>query len=74
MDQNKGSHLLGILSNRKYLVKVKISFRYDDLVDYNGRDVIIVLPGQTTMYDIERLAVMDTIRGQVVDGIQNLGN
>lgn len=33
-------------------------------MDYNGRDVLIVLPGQTTMYDITRLMVVDTIQGR----------
>ena len=30
-------------------------------MDYNGRDVLLVLPGQTTMYDISRLTVTDSI-------------
>lgn len=44
--------------------------RYDDLVDYNGRDILIVLPGQTTMYDISSLAVMDSIRKKVIGRIE----
>ena len=44
--------------------------RYDDLVDYNGRDILIILPGQTTMYDIAYLAVVDSIRQNVIGSIE----
>ena len=44
--------------------------RYDDLVDYNGRDILIILPGQTTMYDISHLAVVDSIRQNVIGSIE----
>ena len=37
--------------------------RYDDLVDYNGRDIIISLPFKTTVYDIIFFAIVDTING-----------
>lgn len=43
--------------------------RYDDLVDYNGRDIIIVLPTSTTMYDIAGLAVRDVVRERVLGWI-----
>ena len=39
-------------------------------MDYNGRDVIIVLPGQRTMYDICSLAVMDTIHQRVLGWVE----
>ena len=35
--------------------------RYDDLRDYDGRDVKITLPGKTTVYDIAYLAIVDTV-------------
>ena len=38
--------------------------RYDDLVDYNGRDIIIALPFKTTVYDILFFAIVDTINGK----------
>ena len=33
------------------LSKTKL-LRYDDLVDYNGRDILVSLPSKTTVYDI----------------------
>ena len=39
--------------------------RYDDLVDYNGRDIIISLPFKTTVYDIIFFAIVDTINGKL---------
>ena len=44
--------------------------RYDDLGDYNGRDILIILPGQTTMYDIAFLAVIDSIRKKIIGRIE----
>ena len=41
--------------------------RYDDLVDYNGRDILIALPFKTTVYDIMFFAVVDTINGRSFD-------
>ena len=38
--------------------------RYDDLVDYNGRDIIIALPFKKTVYEILFFAVVDTINGK----------
>ena len=43
--------------------------RYDDLVDYNGRDIVIVLPSSTSMYDIASLAVRDVVRDRVLGWI-----
>ena len=43
--------------------------RYDDLVDYSGRDIIIVLPTSTSMYDIASLAVRDVVRDRVLGWI-----
>lgn len=40
--------------------------RYDDLVDYSGRDILISLPHKTTVYDIKFFAVVDTIKGHVL--------
>ena len=50
--------------------KLSPNFRYDDLVDYNGRDIIIVLPGPTTMYDISSLAVMDSINQRMLGWVE----
>ncbi len=37
--------------------------RFDDLKVYNGKDVIITLPGATTVFDINYLAVYsDTVQ------------
>ena len=43
--------------------------RFDDLVDYNGRDIVIVLPSSTSMYDIASLAVRDVVRDRVLGWI-----
>jgi len=40
--------------------------RYDDLVDYNGRDIVVSLPSKTTVYDIRYFAVVDTLKGKVM--------
>jgi len=44
--------------------------RYDDLVDYNGRDIIIALPFKTTVYDILYFAVVDTINDRVMGKVR----
>jgi len=44
--------------------------RYDDLVDYNGRDIIIALPFKTTVYDILFFAIVDTINDRVVGKVK----
>ena len=39
--------------------------RYDDLGEYAGRDVVVVVPRPASVYTLAAIAVVNTITGQV---------
>ena len=43
--------------------------RYDDLGEYAGRDVVVVVPRPASVYTLAAIAVVNTITGQVGSGV-----
>ncbi|XP_023345279.1 protein Skeletor, isoforms B/C [Eurytemora carolleeae] len=70
---NRGYKFKG--SRRKTPEKFEIEVpnennRLDDLRDYNGRDVTLILNGKASFYSIRYIAVYDDINGQVLGQVE----
>ena len=48
--------------------------RYDDLGEYAGRDVVVVVPRPASVYTLAAVAVVNTITGQVGSGVPLTGD